>query len=228
MAKSLASALICERVGEACLSTRQKRMKRLADVAGALCMLVLAAPVMGVAAILIRVTSRGPVLYRQTRVGVSGREFELLKLRTMISGAEEETGPVMARLNDPRMTKLGRLLRAMHIDELPQLFNVLAGEMSLVGPRPERPHFVSIFQRKVAGYEQRLAVKPGITGLAQVRGSYWTRPEQKLRYDLEYIRHYSVALDAAIFLLTIAVVLRPSRTERLQHRPAWLPAHGGD
>ena len=198
------------------------------DVAGALCLLVLSAPVMIVAAALIRLTSRGPAIYSQTRVGQQGREFALLKLRTMVAGAERRTGPVMAARGDSRITAVGRYLRPFHLDELPQLFNVLAGQMSLIGPRPERPHFVRIFRRRVPGYDLRLAVKPGITGLAQVRGSYSTMPERKLRFDLAYIGNYSLGLDVEIFLRTIPTVVRPGRADRYAQSPAWQPANGGD
>jgi exopolysaccharide biosynthesis polyprenyl glycosylphosphotransferase len=210
------------------LRAAQQRIKRVADVAGALCLLVLTAPVMILAATLVRLTSRGPVLYAQTRVGAGGRQFSLLKLRTMVAGAERRTGPVMAIRGDPRITRIGRLLRAMRMDELPQLFNVLAGDMSLIGPRPERPHFVRIFRRQVPGYELRLAVRPGITGLAQICGRYSTGPDVKLHFDLVYIRHYSLALDFEILLRTILTVLKPSHAEGYRQAPAWLPVNGGD
>jgi lipopolysaccharide/colanic/teichoic acid biosynthesis glycosyltransferase len=210
------------------LSSSQQSVKRVVDVLGALCMMVLAAPVIVLAAILIRLTSAGPALYSQSRVGTHGREFSLYKLRTMVAGAERRTGPVMAASGDWRITGVGRFLRAFHIDELPQLFNVLAGQMSLIGPRPERPHFVRIFRRRVPGYELRLAVKPGITGLAQVCGGYSTSPEHKLRFDLKYICNYSFGLDAEILLRTILTVLRPLRSHARAQKPAWLPARSGD
>jgi lipopolysaccharide/colanic/teichoic acid biosynthesis glycosyltransferase len=174
-------------------------------------MLGMTAPVMLAAAAAIRLTSPGPAVYRQMRVGAGGGEFCLYKLRTMVLDAERDTGPVMAVRDDKRITAVGRVLRAARIDELPQLINVLRGEMSLVGPRPERPHFVAKFMRRVPGYGMRHAVRPGMTGMAQVCGDYSTAPERKLRYDLMYIRNGSMALDAEIFLRTIGTVLRAGR-----------------
>lgn len=195
------------------LTPAQRLVKRALDVTGALVLLVLTAPLMLLAALLIRFTSRGPVLYSQTRVGAGGREFPLLKLRTMVAGAEARTGPVMATAGDPRITAIGRILRATRADELPQLFNVLLGQMSLIGPRPERPHFVRIYRRRLPGYDLRLAVKPGITGLAQTFCRYSTAPALKLRYDLRYIHSYSLLLDARIVFRTILTVLQPSRAQ---------------
>lgn len=191
----------------------QRLIKRLADVTGALCLLILAAPVMVATAILVRLSSSGPALLTQTRVGADGKEYALYKFRTMVVDAEQRTGPVLASARDPRVTGIGRILRAMHIDELPQLFNVLMGEMSLIGPRPERPHFVRIFKEQLPGYEFRLAVKPGITGLAQIYGRYSTGPELKLRFDLMYICNYSLVLDIQILFKTILIVLQPSHAE---------------
>jgi lipopolysaccharide/colanic/teichoic acid biosynthesis glycosyltransferase len=174
-------------------------------------LLVLASPLLAAAALLIRLTSPGPVIYRQTRVGLDGREFELFKLRSMVRDAERESGPVWASQNDPRVTHVGRLLRRFRIDELPQLINVLNGEMSLVGPRPERPIFVQRLRRTLPQFELRSRVLPGITGLAQVRHGYSaseTEAEVKLRHDLEYVRAASAALDLMILLRTIRVVLR--------------------
>jgi lipopolysaccharide/colanic/teichoic acid biosynthesis glycosyltransferase len=204
------------------LTPSQRFLKRIVDVAGALSLLVLTAPTMLLAALLIRLTSRGPAIYSQTRVGADGREFSLYKLRTMIAGAEARTGPVMATAGDPRITRIGRLLRATHLDELPQLFNVLLGQMSLIGPRPERPHFVRIYRRQFPGYDFRLAVKPGISGLAQTCCRYSTTPALKLRFDLRYIYHYSLGLDAKIAVRTIFTVLQPSHAEGIEHAPGAL------
>jgi lipopolysaccharide/colanic/teichoic acid biosynthesis glycosyltransferase len=201
------------------LTPAQRSLKRIVDVAGSLCLLVFTAPTMLLAAALIRLTSRGPAIYSQTRVGADGREFSLYKLRTMVAGAEARTGPVMATAGDPRVTPIGRILRATHLDELPQLFNVLLGEMSLIGPRPERPHFVRIYRRQFPGYDFRLGVKPGITGLAQTRCRYSTTPALKLRFDLRYIYHYSLRLDAQIAARTIFTVLQPSRAEGIERAP---------
>ena len=191
----------------------QRSIKRLLDVAGSMCLLILTSPVMIAAAILVRLTSAGPALLAQTRVGADGKEYTLYKFRTMVVNAEQKTGPVLASSHDPRITPPGRFLRAAHIDELPQLFNVLIGDMSLIGPRPERPHFVKIFRDQFPGYELRLALKPGITGLAQIYGRYSTAPELKLRFDLMYIYNYSLVMDIQILFRTIFAVLQPSHAE---------------
>ncbi len=170
-------------------------------------LLVLSLPILGAAAVLIAATSPGPIFYRQQRVGKGGGEFTVYKLRTMVDGAEAETGPVLASHADQRVTPVGRLLRDSRIDEIPQLWNVLNGTMSLVGPRPERPEFAKEFLHKVPGYAERLQVKPGLTGLAQVNGGYHTTPEYKLKYDLAYMYNYSVWLDMQILSDTIKVML---------------------
>jgi len=194
-------------------------LKRAVDVTAALGLLAVSAPIMLAAAALIRLTSAGPAVIRQTRVGAGGTEFSLFKLRTMINDAERYTGPVMAVHGDRRITAVGRVLRALRIDELPQLFNVLLGEMSLVGPRPERPYFVEIYRRRIPGYDLRHRVRPGITGLAQIYGHYSSMAEHKLRYDLAYIQNCSLALDAEILCKTILIVLQPSRSEGLRRTP---------
>jgi len=160
-----------------------------------------------VVAALIKLTSPGPVLYCQQRVGQGGRAFTLYKLRTMVDGAEQETGPVLAGPEDDRVTWIGRFLRDSRIDEIPQLFNVLNSTMSLVGPRPERPEFVGEFLRTIPGYGERLQVKPGLTGLGQVDGEYHTTPEYKLKYDLTYIYNHSLWLDIRIMTETVKVML---------------------
>ena len=170
-------------------------------------LLILSFPILGIAALLIKLTSPGPILYRQRRVGRYGKEFVMYKLRTMVDRAEAETGPVLAGSADERITRVGRVLRAARIDEIPQLFNVLNGTMSLVGPRPERPKFVSEFLRTIPGYAERLQVKPGLTGLAQVNGEYHTSAEYKLKYDLAYIYNYSLWFDIRIMAETVKVML---------------------
>jgi len=165
--------------------------------------LVLAAPVMLAIATALKLVSRGPVLYRQERMGLDGQRFRMLKFRTMRVDAERETGPVWARPDDSRRTRLGAFLRRWSLDELPQLWNVLRGEMSLVGPRPERPSFVEEFRRRVPGYMLRHKVKAGITGWAQING--WrgqTSIEKRIEYDLYYIERWSLGLDLKILLLT--------------------------
>jgi lipopolysaccharide/colanic/teichoic acid biosynthesis glycosyltransferase len=185
-------------------STSGEFLIRLFDVAGSLALLILAFPIMAVAAVLVKTTSAGPVLYRQVRVGKGGTLFTLFKFRTMVKDAEKHVGPVWARPDDDRVTPVGRILRRTRIDELPQLYNVLRGDMSLVGPRPERPFFV---ERHKALQGVRLAVKPGITGLAQVRSYYDLKPDHKARYDYLYVRNRSLWLNVAILLQTVPVVL---------------------
>jgi lipopolysaccharide/colanic/teichoic acid biosynthesis glycosyltransferase len=181
-------------------SKRVEFLIRLMDIVGSLVILALALPVMIVAGVLIKVTSAGPVFYKQERVGQGGRLFTLYKFRTMIDNAEKHMGPVWAAPDDDRVTPVGRILRRMHLDELPQLLNTLRGDMSLVGPRPERPFFV---ERHKALQGVRLAVKPGLTGLAQVRSYYNLKPAHKVKYDYLYIQNRCLLLNLYILLQTI-------------------------
>jgi len=176
---------------------------RLFDMVGSIAIFVLTLPLILAVALLIKLTSRGPILYRQERVGKDGRVFTLYKFRTMVNDAEKHLGPVLAVQGDSRVTPVGRWLRRMRLDELPQLYNVMCGEMSLVGPRPERPYFVA--RHKVL-QGVRLSVKPGLTGLAQVRGVYDLKPTHKARYDSLYIQRRSLLLNIYIVLLTIPVL----------------------
>jgi exopolysaccharide biosynthesis polyprenyl glycosylphosphotransferase len=182
-------------------------VKRVFDAVVSAVLLVLAAPLLAVAALAVAATSRGGVFYRQRRVGKDGQNFDLWKLRTMRRGAETDTGAVLATPSDPRVTAAGRFLRATRVDEIPQLWNVLRGDMSLVGPRPERPELASRIAATVPGWRLRHAVRPGLTGLAQVSGEYGTEPEIKLRYDLAYLNNWSLGLDLAILLKTLPVIL---------------------
>jgi exopolysaccharide biosynthesis polyprenyl glycosylphosphotransferase len=181
--------------------------KRAFDLLASAGLLLLLSPLLAVSALLVLTTSLGGVFYRQTRVGRDGRTFELWKLRTMRRGAEVETGAVLSSPGDPRVTAIGRALRSARVDEIPQLWNVLRGDMSLVGPRPERPEFAGRFAREISGYSLRHAGRPGVTGLAQVSGEYSTEPEIKLRYDLAYLNNWSFGLDLAILLRTLPVIL---------------------
>ncbi|MGD0013930.1 MAG: sugar transferase [Bryobacteraceae bacterium] len=172
---------------------------------------LLTLPVMLLAALAIKLTSRGPVLYRQTRVGLNGAPFTLYKFRSMYANAESQTGAVWASRDDPRITPVGRWLRKLRIDELPQLWNVLRGEMAIVGPRPERPEFVKVLSEQIPYYRQRHCVKPGITGWAQINYKYGDTLEDtivKLEHDLYYIKHISLALDAFIIFHTLKTILR--------------------
>ena len=172
--------------------------------------LVFALPVMAIVAVLIKATSPGPVLYRQQRVGRHGEVFTVLKFRSMYSDAEATTGAVWAQKDDPRITPLGKWLRMLRLDELPQFFNVIRGQMALVGPRPERPEFVAILSEKIPGYAFRHSVKPGITGWAQINHKYGDTIEDsviKLEYDLYYIKRQSVVFDFYIMFQTVKVML---------------------
>ena len=178
--------------------------KRVFDFAVAALALVVALPVMGAITVAIAWSSGRPILYRQFRVGLDGRTFEMLKFRTMVRDAERETGPVWATAGDLRQTRIGRFLRRTSLDELPQLWNVLRGDMSLVGPRPERPHFTERFRREVPGYMLRHKVKAGMTGWAQIhrwRGD--TSLHERIEHDLYYIQNWSLALDIRILLMTL-------------------------
>jgi lipopolysaccharide/colanic/teichoic acid biosynthesis glycosyltransferase len=176
---------------------------RVLDIIGSFLMLLVFAPVMILISLLIKISSAGPVIYKQKRVGKDGHVFTLYKFRTMIKDAEKTLGPVWASSEDPRKTKVGKILRMTRLDELPQLFNVLCGDMSLVGPRPERPYFVRQYK---ALQQLRLSVKPGMTGLAQIRGFYDLKPEHKAKYDYLYIQKRSLLLNLYTLLKTISVV----------------------
>jgi len=182
-------------------------VKRAFDAVLAAVLFLAALPVMALVALAIRLTSRGPVLFFQERTGQDRRPFTMVKFRTMRVDAERKTGPVLASENDPRITWLGRYLRALRLDELPQLWNVLCGDMSFVGPRPERPEFVRDFERDIQGYAERFKVRPGLTGYAQVNGEYHTSPATKLKYDLAYIYNRSLWLDVRILADTVKVML---------------------
>ncbi len=214
------------------------RAKRLLDILGATALIVLFAPLGVLIALAIRLDTPGPIIYRQERVGLNrrrqarrgrsagvapnqrradrrvlsaeGRPFVIYKFRTMVTHAEREAGPVWALRDDPRITRVGRILRATRLDETPQLWNVLQGNMSLVGPRPERPFFVHRFARHIPGYPARLYAHPGITGLAQIEHSYDTSEDDvrlKLDYDLTYIERYSLLSDIRILLKTVVVMI---------------------
>ena len=185
----------------------ERLAKRLFDLVASSLGLILGSPVFLLVSVVMKVANPGPIFYLQDRIGFMGRSFRLVKFRTMIPDAEAQTGAVYAEENDPRVTRLGRILRRTRLDELPQLINVLLGQMSFVGPRPERPAFVAGFEETVPGYTERHKVKPGITGLAQVRGYYDTRAETKLKYDIAYIYNFSFGLDLLILLETIKTVL---------------------
>ena len=189
-----------------------RRIKRITDIGAALALLLITSPISLLAAIVVFFESPGPVIYRQMRVGLNGKEFCLIKFRSMINDAEKD-GAVWASQNDPRVTRIGKIIRKLRIDELPQLLNVLRGDMSLIGPRPERMEFVTELEKKIPYYYLRHTVKPGITGWAQVSypyGASETDARIKLEYDLYYIKNMSLLFDLKILLKTIGVVLFPS------------------
>lgn len=190
------------------LSTKEDFVKRAFDLLLSSLGLILSLPLWFIFAILIWLEDRGPIFYRQKRVGKNGRIFEVLKFRSMIKEAEKYTGPIWASENDPRVTKVGRVLRATAMDELPQLWNIFKGDMSFVGPRPERPELVKEFIKEYPDFKKRFVVKPGLTGLAQVYGQYDTPPQHKLKYDLLYIKKQSFLLDLKLILLSFLITFK--------------------
>ena len=186
------------------------RFKRLMDVVLSIIGMIITSPILLFATVLIKLDSSGPVIYRQKRVGKNGKVFRIFKLRSMRQNAEKGIGAVWAKKNDPRVTAVGRMLRKSRIDEIPQLINVLQGDMSIVGPRPERPEMVRDLKNMICDYEKRLIVKPGITGLAQVVHKYDETIEdvkKKVKYDLLYIRKKCLWTDLSIMAQTFGVVL---------------------
>ena len=190
----------------------ERALKRLMDIVTSVLFLALSSPIFLVCAVLVKTTSRGPILYRQERVGLNGEPFEVLKFRSMRVDAESDGTPKFASKNDPRVTPVGGFLRKTRADEIPQVINVLKGDMSFVGPRPERPYFVDQLSEKVPFYRERHCLKPGITGWAQIRypyGASFEDSRRKLEYDLYYVKNYSIFLDVLIILQTLRVVLFP-------------------
>lgn len=188
----------------------EKRLKRVLDIIVSIIILVFTSPILLLTALAIKLESKGGIFFKQERCGLNGTTFKMIKFRSMFADAEKKTGPIWSTKNDPRITKVGRLIRTIRIDEVPQMVNVLKGEMSLVGPRPERPFFVDKFSREIPYYKRRLKVRPGITGWAQVKHKYDESIEDvkiKLRYDLFYIENMSLRMDFKILFRTIFVVL---------------------
>ncbi|MGO4938111.1 sugar transferase [Fundicoccus sp. Sow4_H7] len=188
------------------ISAEEELIKRSIDILVALVLIVITAPIMLIAMIAIKLDSPGPVLYKQERITKNQREFNILKFRSMSVTAEQDSGPVLATSNDSRVTKVGRTIRSLRIDELPQLFNVLKGDMSLVGPRPERPFFVNQFKEANPYYSLRHNVRAGITGYAQVYGKYSTDFNSKLNFDLLYIKNYSLSFDFKLLFQTVKIL----------------------
>lgn len=182
-------------------------VKRAFDVLVSLVVGIVAIPFLLIIALLIRIDSPGRAIYIQERIGKNGKPFRMLKFRTMVEDAEQGV-PVWADTEDPRCTRLGKKLRECRIDELPQLWNIFVGDMSVVGPRPERQCFYDEFEEYIHGFRNRLVVKPGLTGLAQVNGGYDLLPEEKIVYDMEYIEHRNLWLDIKIMIKTIRVICK--------------------
>ncbi|HGM3508535.1 TPA: sugar transferase [Clostridioides difficile] len=180
--------------------------QRIMDLVLAIIGLVIGLPLIAIFGILIKIEDKGPITYKQERLGKCGRRFYIYKLRSMRTDAEK-FGAQWAEKDDPRITKVGKFIRKTRIDEIPQLFNILKGDMGLIGPRPERPNFTVQFNEEIPGFVNRLAIKPGLTGWAQVNGGYEITPEEKLKEDIYYIKNRSILLDFKILFKTVKVVL---------------------
>lgn len=188
----------------------EMKMKRVLDIVSSFVILILSLPITIVISVLIKLESKGPIFYLQERSGLDGKPFKMIKFRSMVQDAEKVSGPVWSQKHDPRITKIGSFIRKVRIDEIPQMINVLKGEMSIVGPRPERPFFVEKFSNEIPLYKRRLRVRPGVTGWAQVKHKYDETIEdvkEKLRYDLFYIENMSLRMDIKILIRTVFIVL---------------------
>lgn len=195
------------------LSIEQEFVKRIVDIAGSLIAIVVSVPFFLIIGLCIKLTDKGPVFYKQVRLTRGGREFEIYKFRTMVQDAEQDGIPRLAAEGDDRILPIGRLLRATRLDELPQIYNILKGEMSIVGPRPERPEFAKELTKEIPEFPYRLQVKAGLTGYAQVYGKYNTTAYDKLKLDLTYIRNYSLLLDLKLIIMTPKIMLLKESTE---------------
>ena len=189
-------------------------IKRAFDIILSFIGIIISSPLWILIALMIWLEDRGPIFYPQERVGKNGKVFRIFKFRSMIPDAEKQTGAVWASENDPRVTKVGRVLRATAMDELPQLLNIFKGDMSFVGPRPERPELVNEFTKKFPDFKKRFIVKPGLTGIAQIYGQYDTPPQHKLKYDLLYIRKQSFLLDLKLIFLSFYITFRGKWEQR--------------
>lgn len=182
------------------------KFTRIIDIIASIFGIILGLPIICIFGILIKLEDGGPILYKQERLGIYGEAFQLYKIRSMRMDAEK-FGAKWAEKNDPRILKVGRFIRKTRIDEIPQLFNIIKGDMSIIGPRPERPIFTQQFEEEIPGFIDRLLVKPGLTGLAQVNGGYEITPKEKLMWDLEYIKNRNIVMDFKIVLMTVKVVI---------------------
>ena len=195
------------------LAWDQRVIKRIVDIVIATFMLVISGPFFAVIALAIKCTDQGPVFYTQNRLTKGGKIFRIYKFRTMVVDAEKKSGPIKAGERDPRILPVGRLLRATRMDELPQLLNILKGEMSIVGPRPERPELANVITKNIPEFDFRLKVKAGLTGYAQIYGRYCTTSYDKLKLDLTYIRNYSIWMDIKLIFMTPKVLLMKESTD---------------
>lgn len=201
---------------EYALTVEQRMAKRLIDIVCSLILIVIASPIMLITAICVKCYDKGPVLYKQTRCTIGGKEFQIMKFRSMRVDAEKDGVARLASKNDSRITPIGKFIRAVRIDELPQLFNILKGEMSFIGPRPERPEIIAQYVEEMPEFVFRMKVKAGLAGYAQVYGKYNTTPYDKLKLDLSYIENYSVWLDIKLMLLTLKILLQAESTEGVE------------
>lgn len=195
------------------LSPENRFVKRTIDIMISLTALIIVSPVMIIIALLIKVYDRGPALFKQKRLTIDGKVFEVYKFRSMIVDAEKDGVARLASKNDNRITPVGKFIRMVRIDELPQLLNILKGDMSIVGPRPERPEIAEEYMKEMPEFEYRLKVKAGLTGYAQVLGKYNTTPKDKLLLDMMYIENYSLFLDFKLMLMTIKILFMSESTE---------------
>lgn len=201
---------------EYALTVEQRMAKRLIDIVCSLILIVIASPIMLITAICVKGYDKGPVLYKQTRCTIGGKEFQIMKFRSMRVDAEKDGVARLASKNDSRITPIGKFIRAVRIDELPQLFNILKGEMSFIGPRPERPEIIAQYVEEMPEFVFRMKVKAGLAGYAQVYGKYNTTPYDKLKLDLSYIENYSVWLDIKLMLLTLKILFQAESTEGVE------------
>lgn len=188
------------------LTKKERIEKRILDVLLSIIIIIVTSPIMLLISIAIKIDSKGPSVFKQKRVTKDNKEFTIYKFRTMIDNAEKDTGPVLAKKNDERITKIGSFLRKRRLDELPQFFNVLIGDMSIVGPRPERKEFLEKIEKELPEYKLRKQVKAGITCLAHIKGDYYTNPRLRLKYDVIYMNNWSIKKDMKIILQTVGKV----------------------
>lgn len=190
------------------LKNYQRTEKRIFDIIFSLIAILITIPIMFLIAIAIKIDSKGNVIYKQKRITKNGKEFVIYKFRTMIDDAEKDTGPTLAKEDDERITRVGKFLRKTRLDELPQFFNVLRGDMSVVGPRPERKEIINIIIKDVPEYRIRENFKAGITGLAHIKGDYYTKPKERLEYDKQYMANWSLKKDFLIIIDTVKKIIK--------------------